>query len=265
MSDETIILEKKEGIATITLNRPEKLNAWSTQMGEEFLEALNDIDSDSTIRVVVITGAGRAFCAGADVGGFDAAIKEQLSPAQRVRNETKKDVLGCTVIRRMLVPFIASINGPAVGVGLTLPLACDIRIASDKAKMGAIFSRVGLIPEYGSTYNLPKIVGIAKACELVFTGKIIEADEAEKIGLVNQVVPHGDLQKVTMDLARGIAQGPPLAIQMAKVSLYQGLEANFHTQTLWERLVQNYLKYTEDHKEGVSAFLEKRQPEFKDR
>jgi 2-(1,2-epoxy-1,2-dihydrophenyl)acetyl-CoA isomerase len=189
MNDKTIILEKKEGIATITLNRPEKLNAWSTQMGEEFLEALNDIDSDSTIRVVVITGAGRAFCAGADVGEFDAAIKEQLSPAQRVRNETKKDVLGCTVIRRMLVPFIASINGPAVGVGLTLPLACDIRIASDKAKMGAIFSRVGLIPEYGSTYNLPKIVGIAKACELVFTGKIIEADEAEKIGLVNQVVP----------------------------------------------------------------------------
>ncbi len=265
MSFEAIMLEKNEGIATITLNRPEKLNAWSLQMGEEFLEALNDIENDNMTRVVVITGAGRAFCAGADVGGFDTAIKAQLSPAQRVRNESKKDHLGCTVIRRMLVPFIASINGPAVGVGLTLPLACDIRIASDKAKMGAIFSRMGLIPEYGSTYNLPQIVGIAKACELVFTGKIIEADEAEKIGLVNQVVPHEDLQKATIDLARSIAQGPPLAIQMAKLSLYQGLDANFQAQSIWERLVQNYLKYTEDHKEGVSAFLEKRQPEFKDR
>jgi 2-(1,2-epoxy-1,2-dihydrophenyl)acetyl-CoA isomerase len=263
MNYETIILEKEEGIATITLNRPDKLNAWSAQMGEEFRDALNDIDNDDTVRVVVITGAGRAFCAGADVGGFDAAIKAELSPAQRVRNETKKDILGCTVMRRMLVPFIASINGPAVGVGLTLPLACDIRIASDKAKLGAIFSRMGLIPEFGSTYNLPQIVGIAKACELVFTGKMIEAAEAEKIGLVNQVVPHNNLRQVTMEMASSISKGPPLAIQMAKLSLYQGLDADLHTQSVWERLVQNYLKYTDDHKEGVKAFLEKRQPVFK--
>ena len=265
MNYENIILEKKKGIATITLNRPEKLNAWSMQMGEEFRDALNDIDNDNMVRVVVITGAGRAFCAGADVGGFDQAIKAKLSPVQRVRNETKRDSLGCTTIRRMLVPFIASINGPAVGVGLTLPLACDIRIASDKAKMGAIFSRMGLIPEFGSTYNLPQIVGIAKACELAFTGKIIEANEAEKIGLVNKVVSHDDLQKATMDLASSIAQGPPLAIQMAKLSLYQGLDANLHTQSIWERLVQNYLKESEDHKEGVRAFMEKRQPQFKDK
>ena len=265
MNYETIILEKEEGIATITLNRPDKLNAWSAQMGEDFRDALIDIDNDSTMRVVVLTGAGRAFCAGADVGGFDAAIKAELSPAQRVRNETKGDFLGCTVIRRMLLPFIASINGPAVGVGLTLPLACDIRIASDKARLGAIFSRMGLIPEFGSTYNLPQIVGIAKACELVFTGKMIEADEAEKIGMVNQVVPHDDLQRVTREMALSIAQGPPLAVQMAKLSLYQGLDANLQTQSVWERLVQNYLKYTEDHKEGVSAFLEKRQPVFKDK
>ena len=124
---------------------------------------------------------------------------------------------------------------------------------------------MGLIPEFGSTYNLPQIVGIAKACELVFTGKMIEAAEAEKIGLVNQVVPHNDLQQVTMEMARSISQGPPLAIQMAKLSLYQGLDANLHTQSVWERLVQNYLKYTDDHKEGVKAFLEKRQPVFRDR
>ena len=265
MGYESIILEKNEGIATITLNRPDKLNAWSMQMGEEFRDALGDIDNDESMRVVVLKGAGRAFCAGADVGGFDAAIKAELSPAQRVRNETGRDSLGCTVIRRMLLPFIASINGPAVGVGLTLTLACDIRIASDKAKLGAIFSRMGLIPEFGSTYNLPQIVGIAKACELVFTGKMIEADEAEKIGMVNQVVPHDDLERATMEMARSIAHGPPLAIQMAKLSLYQGLDANLQTQAVWERLVQNYLKYTEDHKEGVKAFLEKRQPVFKDR
>lgn len=265
MEYESIRLEKDEGIATITLNRPEKLNAWSPAMSQEFRDALKDIDNDGVSRVVVITGEGRAFCAGADVSGFDESIKANLSPAQRVRNETKQDLLGCTEIRRMLVPFIASINGPAVGVGLTLTLACDIRIASDKAKLGVIFTRMGLIPEFGSTYNLPQIVGIAKACELVFMGKMIDAQEAEKIGMVNQVIPHDDLKQATTDMARTIANGPPIAIQMAKLSLYQGLDANLQTQVIWERLVQNYLKYTEDHKEGVRAFLEKRQPVFKDR
>ncbi|MBI4765418.1 MAG: enoyl-CoA hydratase [Deltaproteobacteria bacterium] len=263
MNYKTIILEKKEGIATITLNRPDKLNAWSAQMGAEFKDALNDIDNDSKVRVVVITGAGRTFCAGADLNEFNVAIQEDMSPAQRVRNEANKDVLGCTEIRRMLIPFIASINGSALGVGLTLPLACDIRIASDRAKLGAIFSRVGLIPEFGSTYNLPRIIGIAKACELTFTGRIIDATEAEKIGMVNQVVLHEDLKRVTQEMARTIAQAPPLAIQMGKLSLYQGLDANLHTQSVWERLVQNYLKYTEDHKEGIRAFLEKRSPMFK--
>ena len=263
MSFETIILEKKEGIATITLNRPDKLNAWSSQMSQEFGNALRDIDNDDNVRVVVITGAGRAFCAGADLGGFDAAIKAELSPARRVRDETKRDVLGSTDIRRMPIPFIAAINGHAVGVGLTLTLACDIRIASDRAKLGAIFARVGLIPEFGSTYNLPQIVGIAKACELVFTGKIIDAAEAEKIGLVNQMVPHDELMTATMELARNIAHMPPFAVQMAKLSLYQGLDSTLQTQAIWERFVQNYLKYTEDHAEAVRAFLEKREPVFK--
>lgn len=265
MEYENIRLEKEDGIATITLNRPEKLNAWSPAMSEEFRDAIKDIDNDGVSRVVVLTGEGRAFCAGADVSGFDKTIKENLSPAQRVRNETKQDLLGCTEIRRMLLPFIASINGAAVGVGLTLTLACDIRLASSKARLGAIFTRMGLIPEFGSTYNLPQIVGIAKACELVFTGKIIDAQEAEKIGMVNQVIPHDDLKKETHEMALAIANGPPIAIQMAKLSLYQGLDSNLQTQAIWERLVQNYLKYTDDHKEGVRAFLEKRTPEFKDR
>jgi 2-(1,2-epoxy-1,2-dihydrophenyl)acetyl-CoA isomerase len=232
-------------------------------MAEEIKEALREIDNDTDVRVVVLTGAGRAFCAGGDIKGFNADIEKQLSPPQRVRQETNTDTLGCTEIRRMLVPFIASINGMALGVGLTLPLACDIRIASDKATMGAIFSRMGLIPEFGSTYNLVKIVGIAKACELVFTGKIIEAAEAERIGLVNQVVPHEKLEEVTMEMARAIANNPPIAIQLGKLSLYKGLEANYQTQAIWERLVQNYMKITEDHNEGVRAFLEKRKPVFK--
>jgi enoyl-CoA hydratase/carnithine racemase len=265
MGYETILLAKEDGIATLTLNRPEKLNAWSARMAEEFRDALHSIDADSSVRVVVITGAGRAFCAGADVEGFDQAIQARRSPAQTVRDETRRDFLGCTLVRRMALPFIAAINGPAVGIGLTLPLACDIRIASDRARLGAIFSRMGLIPEFGSTYNLPKIVGIAKACELVFTGKMVDAREAEKIGLVNQVVPHDDLLRAAMEMASAIAQGPPIAIQMAKLSLYQGLDADLHTQSIWERLVQNYLKQTEDHREGVSAFLEKRPPVFKDR
>lgn len=258
MEYKNIFLEKQEGIAKITLNRPEKLNAWSLQMGEEFLQALSEIENDPEVRVVVITGAGRAFCAGADIDHFNAAIDAKLPPAQRVWDETRKDMLGCTVIRKMLVPFIASINGTALGVGLTLPLACDIRIASEKAKLGAIFSQMGLIPEFGSTYNLPHIVGIAKACELVFTGKILEAGEAEKIGLVNQVVPHDSLDQFTMETARKIAEAPPLAIQMAKLSLYHGLVSDFQSQSVWERLVQNYLKDTKAHKDAVRKFLERK-------
>jgi 2-(1,2-epoxy-1,2-dihydrophenyl)acetyl-CoA isomerase len=258
MEPKTVLLEKQKGIAKIILNRPEKLNAWSMQMGKEFLLALSEIENDPEVRVVVITGSGRAFCAGADIDNFHAAIDAKPSPAQRVWDETRKDMLGCTVIRKMLVPFIASINGTALGVGLTLPLACDIRIASDKAKLGAIFSQMGLIPEFGSTYNLPHIVGIAKACELVFTGKIVEAVEAEKIGLVNQVVAQDSLDQFTMEMARQIAQAPPLAVQMAKLSLYQGLASDFQSQSVWERLVQNYLKETEAHKDAVRAFLERK-------
>lgn len=260
MEYKTIFLEKIEGIAKITLNRPEKLNAWSLRMGKEFLQVLSEIDNDPEVRVVVITGAGRAFCAGADIDNFNAAIDAKISPAQRVRDETRKDTLGCTMIRKMLVPFIASINGTALGVGLTLPLACDIRIASERAKLGAIFSQMGLIPEFGSTYNLPYIVGIANACELVFTGKVLEAAEAEKIGLVNRVVSHDLLDQVTMEMARKIAEAPSLAIQMAKLSLYHGLASDFQSQSVWERLVQNYLKETEEHKDAVRRFLERKKP-----
>lgn len=263
MDYETIILEKAEGIATLTLNRPDKLNALNTQMAIELMDALGKVDADRETRVLVITGAGRAFCAGADVNRFHA-LAEARKRGEPIREESLTAVMGRgpAMLQEMGKPIIAAINGPAVGFGCTLAAACDIRIASDGAVLGAIFARIGLTPEFGSTFNLPRLVGIAKACELVFTAKIIDAKEAKEIGLVNQVVPAAELMKATREMALTIAEGPPIALKLAKRGLYQGLETNLATQVQYETLAINACFQTQDHAEGVSAFLEKRKPKF---
>ena len=165
--------------------------------------------------------------------------------------------------RRIEKPIIASINGDAVGFGCTLSLTCDIRIASETARFGLGFVRIGVTPEFGSTFFLPRIVGVAKALELLFTGKIIDAAEAKEIGMVNQVVPADHLEKATLEMARAIAMAPPLSIRMIKKGVYQGLENDLDTQVLWEHLVFTMARQTEDHYEGIKAFLEKRKPDFK--
>jgi len=266
MKYETIILEIKDQIATITLNRPEKMNAENNKMADELVDVFKAVDRMDDARVVVITGAGRAFCAGAD-------LKERFLP--RIEEKKKgfiKDVtqefselgsLGLSYIRK---PTIASINGPAVGVGCTLALGCDIRIASTEAKFGFPFVRVGLLPEFGSTYYLPRLIGIGKACELVFTGQTIDAQEAKEIGLVNQVVPHDQLKEVTYGMAGKILMMPPIAIQLSKRALYQGMRASDLASHLqYETLALVHLLGTPDHEEGVKAFLEKREPVFKGR
>lgn len=263
MAYSTIILDKAEAVATLTLNRPDKLNALNEMMAAEIMDALTQIEKDEGTRVLIITGAGRAFCAGADMGEMFLKYIEQ-----RKQGEKTSDLMGwteklCLQFRNMPQPVIASMHGYAVGVGVTLPLQCDIRIASDDTQLSLPFVRIGVTPEFGSTYTLTRLVGIAKACELIFTGKVINAKEAKKIGLLNEVVPATELQKTTYELAKNIAQGAPLAVKMAKKVLYQGLDAAIQSQLRYEGTVFDLLMRSKDFEEAVRAFLDKRQPSFK--
>jgi len=260
MNYTTLILEKKDKIGTITFNRPEILNAFNATSFNEFIQALHELDNDESIMVVIITGAGRAFSGGLDLEEAKKGPSEfdlQVVPLQGTLAWIAH------IMRAMKKPIIASVNGAAVGAGFTIALACDIRIASEQAKFGAAFLRVGLIPELGSTYSLPRLIGIAKACELVFTARIIDANEAKAIGLVNEVVPAADLAAATNKMAMEIAGMPATALQLARKALYQGLDSNLDAQIQFEQLSQSTCFKTEDHIEGMKAVLEKRKPVFK--
>jgi 2-(1,2-epoxy-1,2-dihydrophenyl)acetyl-CoA isomerase len=264
MNYETLILEIRDQIATVTLNRPEKMNAENNKMADELVDVFQAVDKMEEVRIVVITGAGKAFCAGAD-------LKERFLPRiEEKKRGITKDVtrefseVGCLALSQVRKPTIASINGPAVGVGCTLALGCDLRIASTEAKFGFPFVRVGILPEFGSTYYLPRLIGIGKACELIFTGQTIDAQEAKEIGLVNQVVPPDQLKDATYGMAAKILRMPPIAIQLSKRALYQGMRASdLGSHLQYESLALVHLFGTQDHEEGVKAFLEKREPVFK--
>jgi len=260
MEYKTLLVEKQGKIGKITFNRPDMLNALSEESFKEFIDALHEVDRDDEIRVVVITGAGRAFSAGLDMEEAKQGPTESGKQAVPIQ-----DAVAWIphILRNMRKPVIASINGPAVGGGFTIALACDIRIASDDAMLGAPFLSVGLVPELGSSYYLPRLVGIAKACELVFTGRMVKAEEAREIGLVNNVVPKDELEAATMKMAEVITRGAPVPLQIAKKALYQGMDSDLVAQIQFEQLAQSSCFKSEDYAEGIKAFLEKRKPEFK--
>lgn len=266
MSYSTIVLEKTENIVTVILNRPDKMNASNDTMSEELLNCFESIDNDKDVRTVIITGAGKAFCAGVD-------LRERLLPKIEQRKQgLLKDVtrefaeLGSLALSRIRKVTIAAINGLATGIGCSLALGCDIRIASSTAKFGFPFVRVGVLPEFGSTYYLPRLVGLGKACELVFTGGTVDAEEAKQIGLINKVVPDEKLMEETYAMARKIGRMAPLALEMSKRALYQGLRApDLASHLQYESLALVHLFGTSDHEEGVRSLLEKREPEFKGR
>lgn len=263
MSFSTILVDKAEGIATLTLNRPDRLNAVTEPMTAELLDAFTQIESDGNVRVLVITGAGRGFCAGADIQDlFLKGIEDERQGKEKFDLPAWAEK-ACWQLADMSKPTIASINGPAVGFGMTLTLVCDLRIASEEARLSIPFVQFGIIPEFGSTYFLPRLVGIAKACELAFTGRFIEAKEAKEIGLVNEVVPGAELKAATYKLAKSIVRGAPVAIQLAKRGLYQGLDTSLRNQLRYERLALDIAFQSEDHAEAVAAFLQKRPPVFK--
>jgi len=266
MAYETITLEKQDGIAVVTLNRPQRLNAWTPTMGAELVAAFRDVDRDPAVRVVLCTGAGRAFCAGADMDFFAAQVAAgggAEGPAG-VPGPARVEEFPA-LMRRLSKPVIAAINGFALGIGCTITLLCDIRIAAEEAKLGFLFPRMGVMAELGSTFLLPRLVGLGRACELMFSGKQYPAAECERIGLVNRVVPTADLIGAARELAHEIAQCAPLSILLTRQALYQGLSETFEAQVRYEGFTLDYLYRTRDHAEAVRAFREKRPPVFEGR
>ncbi len=253
-----IIYEKSEGIATITLNRPEALNAFSKEVVEEILHALEDAKSDENIRVIVLTGAGeKAFSAGADIkamAGMTALKARELS------------LMGeklCVTLENMQKPVIAAINGYALGGGLEVAMSCDLRLASENARMGQTEINIGLIPGWGGTQRLTRLVGMTKAKELVFTGKMIDAKTAEQLGIVNMVVPADKFREIVRQFAIDLALKAPVAIRVAKALITKGADMSLDSALALEREGFGVVGSTEDLKEGVAAFTEKRKAVFK--
>jgi 2-(1,2-epoxy-1,2-dihydrophenyl)acetyl-CoA isomerase len=253
-----ILVEKKDRVLVVTLNRPQVLNAFRMVMAIELKEALQQADEDDGVGCVVLTGAGRGFCSGADLRGFFDNLREATEGSA-----TSRPVEG---LPRFMVelkkPVIAAINGPAVGVGATITLPCDIRIASDRARLGFIFSRLALVPEFGSTFLLPRIVGLGKALDLCLTGRILDAPEALDVGLVSKVVPHENLMDEAMAAATALANGPTAALSLVKKVIHQGLVADVDQAQSNEEEAFAWCLRSPEHFEGVRAFFEKRPARF---
>ena len=260
MTYEHISVSETEGIVTITLNRPDKLNAFIGHMRRDLAEALEHAGSDRNVRVVIVTGAGRAFCAGGDVS-FMAELMQRRDSEEFAR------ILGAgrrviTAIRHMTKPVIAAVNGPAAGAGANLAFACDLRIASTTATFSQSFVKVGLVPDWGGTFFLPRLVTPNKACELFFLGEVIDADEALRLSIVNQVVAPEELESAMMRLAERLRAAPPIALAAAKQAVYTSEAADLEEMLRYETEAQLRCFESEDGHEGVHAFLEKRDPHF---
>ncbi len=257
---EQIDVTHDAGITTITLNRPEKLNALAGHMRRDLAEALEAAGSDRAVHVVVITGSGRGFCAGGDVAAMADLIERQdADEFSRLLGSARRVV---TAIRHMTKPVIASINGPAFGAGFNLALACDLRIASSNASFSQSFTKVGLHPDWGGTYFLPRLVPANKACEMFFLGESISAAEAQRLGLINFVVSPSELEAETRKLAERLRDAPAIAIAAAKQAVYMSHSAELEEMLRYETEAQMRCFDSDDGAEGVRAFLEKRPPKF---
>jgi enoyl-CoA hydratase len=258
MSYKFITYEKADATATITINRPEALNAFSKEVIDEILNALEDIKNDENTRVVILTGAGeKAFSAGADIKamkGMNALKARELS------------LMGeklCLALENLEKPVIAALNGYALGGGLEVAMSCDLRIANENSRMGQTEINIGLIPGWGGTQRLTRLIGRTKAKELVFTGRMIDAKTAEQLGIVNMVVPPDKFRETVKQFANELAQKAPVALKVAKALINKGAEIGLESALALEREGFGVVASTEDLQEGVSAFTEKRKPTFK--
>jgi enoyl-CoA hydratase/carnithine racemase len=267
MDFEQIVYDKRDGIATITLNRPERMNAFTDTMIREWADALEDARRDRDVRAVIITGAGRGFCAGADLrggSGLAEGARADRPPGAADRRNWLRD--GVHMVPRAVQlldkPYIAAVNGAAAGAGMDMASMADLRIVSEQARFAMSYVKVGLIPGDGGAYLLPRIVGIAKALELIWTGDFIDAQEALRIGYASKVVPHDALLEEARAFARRIAEGPAVAIQLAKRLVYRSLEASWHEAFEMAGQAMAIAQATEDAREGPRAFVENRPPNF---
>ena len=254
-----LVFDRRDEIAVLRMNRPDKLNAWNLEMREELRDAVASLVEDDELRVLVITGTGRAFSAGEDVRGMDdlsaaspKGFRRRLRMIHNVFDE----------IEQMEVPVIAAINGVAAGGGLELALSCDFRFAADTARMGLPENNIGLIPGSGGISRLVKLVGPSKTKRLVMTGEIVPAETALAYGLIDEIVPAGELMDKTLEFAGLLAAKAPLAIGTAKLIINQCVNVDTETGRNFERIGQSVLKLSADHKEGAAAFVEKRKPKF---
>lgn len=259
MTFEAIRLERSEGVARLTLDRPDKLNALSVRMGEELCAALDTLARPPHARVLVVTGAGRLFSAGGDLSSMDevAASAAAIDHGVRVYGEAVRR------LRELPLPAVARVNGDAFGGALGLIMACDLRVARDDARLGFVFTRVGLSgADAGVSHLLPRLVGVPKAVELLFLGQTVVAAEAERIGLVHRVVPASRLDEVTDEIVHRLAAGPPLALRHTKRALYDGLSRDLAQHLEFEAYVQSLCFQSDDHREGLRALRDRRAPVF---
>jgi 2-(1,2-epoxy-1,2-dihydrophenyl)acetyl-CoA isomerase len=257
-----LLYDVKDRVATLTLNRPDKMNAFTGPMIERWAWALTEAQRDPDVNVVVVTGAGTAFCAGGDVARMGQGEPTPLEHKNMLWEHIHRVPKALEVMDK---PVIAMVNGVAVGAGMGMAVMCDLRIASDAARFSTGYVRVGLVPGDGDTYFLPRLVGTARALELLWTADFIEAAEALRLGIVNRVVPADRLAKDTYALARKIAEGPQIPIRMIKRLVYQSLRLDLRTHLDLVSSHMAVVRETEDHKEGVQAFKDKRPPKFKGR
>jgi 2-(1,2-epoxy-1,2-dihydrophenyl)acetyl-CoA isomerase len=256
-----LLCEEKEGVMTLTLNRPDVLNALTMSMTKGLTEGLRKAEKDKNIRCVVLTAAGRAFCAGADLGDLR---KRQEAQAFSLGDELRRHFNPLILqIRKMEKPVVGAVNGLAAGAGASLILSCDLKVCAEKATFINAFSRVGLVPDSGMTYFMPRFLGLSLALEHAWTAKPITAQQALHFGWVNRVVPAERLLAETAKLAGELTQCPPLSVALTKRAMNRALETNLEEQMEYEAQLQEILGKTKDHQEGVSAFLEKRPPRFK--
>jgi 2-(1,2-epoxy-1,2-dihydrophenyl)acetyl-CoA isomerase len=267
MDFETIILKKEGPLATIVFNRPHRLNAVTNQMNAEIPQAIQEVARDDSIRVLVLTGAGRAFCAGGDHSSTPDSLVNFVMP-QRTPEKIAKTVRGYTrpitvALQELSIPTIAMVNGVAVGQGFSMTQACDIRFGSENAKFMVGWTNRGLAPAFGDTWMLPRIIGLGRALELIYTARMLEAEEALQIGLLNRLVPARDLEKETLEFARALANGPPIALRMDKQITYDGLHTDLPAVLDALAVAQGICLCSDDWEEATMAFQQKRAAVFK--
>lgn len=268
MDYQAILFEVSDRVATITLNRPERMNSFSNEMLGEWADALRRSAEDEEIRAVVVTGAGRAFCAGADLqaqGSEDRILMADRNAGER-RNSLRFTVHKVAQALQYLdKPYIAAVNGAAVGAGMDMASMADIRISSDQARYGMSYVNVGLVPGDGGAWLLPRLVGLQRALDLIWSGELFNAQTALEMGYVLKVVPHGSLMEETLAYAKRLAEGPPIAMQLAKRLVYRGATQHFMEGMESAQAAMTIAQSTEDSREGPRAFREKRKPLFEGR